>query len=285
MATVYSVVGDQNVYRETYPALVNIDGGFSPWVTLASAGWVNSGITLDGDDNVYVFTSHGTGQTRVYKITPAGSVTLIYDDNFALSLDGPGGIDWNPVDGLLYVWEANTNFVSMTTAGGSVTLIDVGYLAGARPSGIRCTPDGAVWFVNAEGSLGRALNRYDPGTDTFAEAHGVGSIITGPCDPLPRAGSKVWYSVGGVGHAVTPGFVDSTIGCMTNDPVGVYFDDMRAWFRNGVGVASTGGDYYQVGGGWGCLTYVGSTTLASPDSFAVAGLARGWRVGSVGWSA
>lgn len=289
MPTVYSVFGggDLGVYRQSYPAITTLDGG-SPWVSLASDDWVLSGITLDDAGNVYVFAARATGQARVYKITGGGSASVIYDDAFSIGMAGPGGVEWNPVDGLLYVWDAANHFVSMTTAGGSVTLIDTGYLVLPAPSGIRCTPDGAVWFVNSEGSSGTspAINRYDPDTGTFAEAHGVGSILTEPGDPLPRADGSVWHTLAGVGHSVSAGFVDSTISCLTDDPPGVDFADMRAWYRNGVGVICDAlGDFYEVGS-VGCPVLLASTDLfGQPNSFAVDGLGvtAHWRVGRIGW--
>lgn len=284
MTTIYSVnnTSDRSVYRETYPGLVNIDSG--PWVTLASSGWRLSGITLDDVGNVYVFAYRTTGQARIYQITPGGSSSIVYDDAFNIGMDGPGGVDWNPVDGLLYVWDSANHFFTVTT-GGTLNLIDTGYLVVPSPSGIRCTPDGAVWFVDSEGNSGTspAINRYDPDTDTFAEAHGVGTILTEAGDPLPRADSSIWHTLDAEGHEVTSSFVDSTIDCMTDDPVGVDFATMRAWYRNGTGLINVFGDYYEVGP-TGCPTLIGTTTLTTPVSFAADfPPLGGWTVGRVSW--
>ncbi|RMI45123.1 hypothetical protein EBO15_11190 [Actinomadura harenae] len=160
----------------------------------------------NGSDGSIWFTDMSQAIPRVGKVDPAtGKSTM-----FELPTSGALNFAWSSVNsitpganGTMWFSGINSGAIGKIDAGGNVTL----YAAGGYPTSVVTGKDGAIWYPDAQGSIGR----LDPATGAVKKFDVPGSAQGSPAftDIINGPDGKIWFSESGVSRL---GSVDPATG-------------------------------------------------------------------------
>lgn len=206
----------------------------------AGPNWITA-----GPDGALWFTEQGTNQ--IGRITTAGTVT----EYLVPALPPYSGLVLNGIaagsDGALWFAGAGTNnndqcfsfpfcllpFIGQISTAGTVTEYSVVSENFAEPYAITSGPDGALWFTDGAGQIGRIttaanVTRYsgpninNGGWGITTGADGALWFTEGPCIAPPDTGQGCGLAPPAIGRITTDGFLaEYLIPSTTAQPVGI----------------------------------------------------------------
>jgi sugar lactone lactonase YvrE len=191
--------GESNRVRKISPdgSVTTLAGGaegFAEGAGTSAAFNTPSALALGPDGNLYVAD---TGNNRIRKITPAGTVSTVAGNGTAGYVDGPAATaEFNgPIglavssDGDIYVADTYNDVIRMITTEGQVTTIagggTPGYADGEQRTALFDTPSGIIVVENS------SLIVADTGNRRLRKVSSGGNVMT-----LPISGEDLLRPVG-----------------------------------------------------------------------------------------
>ncbi|HSE15578.1 MAG TPA: NHL repeat-containing protein [Pyrinomonadaceae bacterium] len=191
--------GESNRIRKISPdgnvtTFAGGEEGFADGAGLSASFNTPSALALGPDGNLYVAD---TGNNRIRKITPDGSVSTVAGDGAAGYVDGPAakaqfngpiGVAVSPA-GDIYVADTYNDVIRMITSEGEVTTVAgggaPGYADGEQKVALFDTPSGIIVVENS------SLIVADTGNRRLRKVSAEGSVTT-----LPVSGEELSRPVG-----------------------------------------------------------------------------------------